>query len=34
MKLKRDQLTGAALVILGIVVFLMTTTFASPLAVA
>ncbi|MCI8949410.1 MAG: tripartite tricarboxylate transporter TctB family protein [Lachnospiraceae bacterium] len=31
MKLKRDQLTGAVLVILGIVVFLMTTTFSIPI---
>ncbi len=34
MKLKRDQLTGAALVILGIVVFLMTTTFSIPITAA
>lgn len=31
MKLKRDQLTGAVLIILGIVVFLMTTTFSIPI---
>jgi len=30
MKGKRDQITGAVLVILGIVVFLMTTTFSIP----
>ncbi|MDO5417869.1 MAG: tripartite tricarboxylate transporter TctB family protein [Lachnospiraceae bacterium] len=31
MKIKRDQLTGAVLVILGIIVFLMTTTFSLPI---
>lgn len=31
MKIKRDQLTGAFLIILGIVVFLMTTTFSIPI---
>ncbi|WP_124065571.1 tripartite tricarboxylate transporter TctB family protein [Clostridium sp. E02] len=31
MKGKRDQITGAVLVILGIVVFLMTTTFSIPI---
>lgn len=31
MKIKRDQLTGAALVILGVVVFFMTTTFSIPI---
>ena len=34
MKLKRDQLTGAVLVVLGIVVFLMTTTFSIPITAA
>ena len=31
MKGKRDQITGVVLVILGIVVFLMTTTFSIPI---
>lgn len=34
MKLKRDQLTGTVLVILGIVVFAMTTTFSIPITAA
>lgn len=34
MKVKRDQLTGAVLVILGIVIFLMTTTFSIPITAA
>ncbi|MDO5550183.1 MAG: tripartite tricarboxylate transporter TctB family protein [Lachnospiraceae bacterium] len=34
MKIKRDQLTGAVLVLLGIVVFLMTTTFSIPITAA
>lgn len=31
MKIKRDQLTGAVLIILGIVVFIMTTSFSIPI---
>lgn len=34
MKMKRDQLTGAVLVLLGIAVFLMTTTFSIPITAA
>ena len=31
MKIKRDQLTGAVLILLGIVVFMMTTSFSIPI---
>lgn len=31
MRLKRDQITGGVLVLLGVVVFLMTTTFSVPI---
>lgn len=31
MKIKRDQITGAGLVILGLIIFYMTTTFSLPI---
>lgn len=34
MKLKRDQLTGAVLILLGVVVFIMTTSFSIPITSA
>lgn len=34
MKIKRDQITGAVLVILGVVIFFMTTTFSLPITAA
>ena len=34
MRIKRDQITGAVLILLGAVVFLMTTTFSTPITAA
>lgn len=34
MKIKRDQLTGAVLILLGVVVFMMTTSFSIPITSA
>lgn len=34
MKIKRDQITGAVLMVLGLAVFLMTTTFSMPITAA
>ena len=34
MRIKRDQITGAVLILLGAVVFLMTTTFSPPITAA
>lgn len=34
MRIKRDQITGAVLILLGTVVFLMTTTFSTPITAA
>lgn len=34
MKIKRDQVTGAVLVLLGLVVFFMTSTFTMPITAA